>query len=295
MLGRASYGAYRLAAGAVRALPEPIALTAAATGGRLAARLLGNRARVALRHQRRARGVPLSPAEARAALGDAVASYARYWVESFRLPTTPPARMDARFSIDGLDHIRRAMASGTGPILAIPHLGGWDVGGSWLVRQGIALAVVVEALEPPELFDWFVEQRSSQGLEVIPLGPGAASRVLKVLGQARPVALLCDRDLDGRGVEVEFFGERTTLPAGPAMLALRSGAPILPTAVYFKGRGHHAVVRPALPATRRGRLSEDVARLTQDLAGSLEELIAEAPEQWHLFQPNWPSDRLQGS
>ena len=116
--------------------------------------------------------------------------------------------------------------------------------------------------------------------------------MLQALRQNEVVCLLCDRDLDRSGVEVEFFGERTTLPAGPATLALRTGAPILPVGVYFTERtnGHHAVVRPPLSLERRGGLREDVSRITQQLAHELEFLIRRAPEQWHLFQPNWPSD-----
>jgi KDO2-lipid IV(A) lauroyltransferase len=116
--------------------------------------------------------------------------------------------------------------------------------------------------------------------------------VLKALRDNEVVCLLCDRDLDRTGVEVEFFGERTTLPPGPAMLSLRTGAPILPTAVYFTPRynGHHAIVRPPVPTQRLGGLREDVGRVTQLLARELEFLIRRAPEQWHLFQPNWPSD-----
>jgi len=102
--------------------------------------------------------------------------------------------------------------------------------------------------------------------------------------------LLADRDIVGGGVEVEFFGERTTLPSGPVTLALRSGAPLIPAAVLFRGAGHHAVVRPPMDLTRQGRFRDDVARLTQDLAHELEDLIRLAPDQWHLQQPNWPSD-----
>ena len=93
-------------------------------------------------------------------------------------------------------------------------------------------------------------------------------------------------------MEVEFFGERTTLPGGPATLALRTGATLLPAAVYFRsGRDHLGVVRPPVPVQRSGRLREDIARITQALAQELEILIRAAPEQWHLLQPNWPSDR----
>jgi len=116
--------------------------------------------------------------------------------------------------------------------------------------------------------------------------------VLGALRANHMVCLLCDRDIGGGGIEADFFGERTALPAGPVTLALRARSVVLPTAVYFDGKGHHAVVRPPLPTDRRGTIREDVARITQDLARAHEKLIARAPEQWHLFQPNWPSDRL---
>jgi len=108
----------------------------------------------------------------------------------------------------------------------------------------------------------------------------------------RIVCLLSDRDLTGDGVEVEFFGERTTLPAGPATLAIRTGAALLPVAVYFgPGRGHKGVVHAPIETSRAGGLRDDIARITQCLAQEFEILIREAPEQWHLLQPNWPSDR----
>jgi KDO2-lipid IV(A) lauroyltransferase len=108
----------------------------------------------------------------------------------------------------------------------------------------------------------------------------------------QPVCLLADRDLSGDGVEVEFFGEMTTLPAGPATLALRTGAPLVPAGIYFRPRGgHYAKIGPPVPVERSGRLRQDIARITQELARRFEDLIRDAPEQWHLMQPNWPSDR----
>jgi KDO2-lipid IV(A) lauroyltransferase len=151
--------------------------------------------------------------------------------------------------------------------------------------------VVVEPLEPADMFDWFAEFRRSLGMTIVPLGPDAGTAILKALRANQLVGLLCDRDIAGGGVEVEFFGERTTLPAGPATLALRTGAPLLPTAVYFDTHGRHrGVVRPAIDLTRQGSLREDVSRITQTIAHELEVLIRAAPEQWHVFQPNWPSD-----
>jgi len=150
---------------------------------------------------------------------------------------------------------------------------------------------VVEPVEPPELFEWFAEFRQGLGLTVVPLGPEATAGVLRTLRAGGVVGLLSDRDLGGTGIDVEFFGEHTTLPAGPATLALRTGAPLVPCAVFFDGDGHRGVICPPLDTSRHGSLREDVARITQLLADALAELIRRAPDQWHVFQPNWPSDR----
>jgi phosphatidylinositol dimannoside acyltransferase len=133
---------------------------------------------------------------------------------------------------------------------------------------------------------------------VVPLGSDAAATVMTALRNNHIVCLVSDRDLMGGGPEVDFFGERTTLPGGAATLALRSGAPIVPTGVYFTDRvdGHFAWVRPPIPVERsEGRLRDDVARITQTVAGELETLIRREPFQWHLFQPNWPSDPGYGT
>src|SRR5699024_7270198 len=146
--------------------------------------------------------------------------------------------------------------------------------------------------EPPELADWFTDLRERFGIDIIPLDESAGTRASRVLEERTILCLLCYRDLTGNGIEVEFFGETTTLPAGPATIALRSGVPLIPGAVFTDGVVLRGVVRPPLDTERRGRFREDVTRITRDLASELEHLIRLAPEQWHLFQPNWPSDRL---
>src|SRR4051794_40086580 len=194
-------------------------------------------------------------------------------------------------SCPGWNHIEAGLAAGRGVILALPHLGGWEWAGFWLAEvQRRPVTVVVEALEPPELFAWFAELRQAFGMNIVPLDPGAGTAVIRALKANHVICLLCDRDIGGGGVEVEFFGERTLLPAGPATLALRTGSPLIPTAAYFEGHGHLGVCRPPIPIERQGRLREDVQRITQLVANELEALIRVAPEQWHLLQPNWPSD-----
>jgi KDO2-lipid IV(A) lauroyltransferase len=284
-------GAYRLGSLAARLMPNLVADALPLPIG-IGANLASREKRATIERHLRRVNPALGSNSLRVAVQQAFDSYARYYVESFRLPSLPAKTVDRSFTQDGFHHIVDALALGNGVIFALPHLGGWEWAGRWMTDQGYRLTVVVEALEPPELFEWFAELRESLGMTVVPTGPKAGAAVLHALRENQVVCLLCDRDLDRNGIEVEFFGERTTLPAGPATLALRTGAPILPVGVYFtdKVNGHHAVVRPPLSLDRRGGLRDDVARITQNLAHELEFLIRRAPEQWHLFQPNWPSD-----
>lgn len=220
-------------------------------------------------------------------------SYARYYLESFRLPVLDAQQVAKSFLVEGYDeHLVPALERGNGAILALPHLGGWEWAGRWAADLGNKMTVVVEPLQPPELFDWFVELREKFGMRVIPVGPEAGSAALAALRANEVLCLLCDRDISGGGVVTRFFGESTLLPAGPATLALRTGAALLPTAVYFTDRsdGHLGVIRPPIPCLRTGRLRADVERITGLVARELEFLIERAPEQWHLLQPNWPSD-----
>jgi KDO2-lipid IV(A) lauroyltransferase len=219
-------------------------------------------------------------------------SYMRYYTESFRLPSLSAEHVNRCFTVDGYQHLEQALEKGNGVIFAIPHLGGWEWAGRWMAERGLPMTVIVEPLQPPELFEWFVKLRSDLGMNVVPLGPDAAPTILATLKRNGLVCLLSDRDIQRTGVEVEFFGEKTTLPAGPAMLGIRGNTPVLPVAIYFTDSidGHHAVVRPPVQLEKVGSLRESVAVGTQAVARELEVLIRRAPEQWHMFQPNWPSD-----
>ena len=286
--------AYQAGSLLARALPEPIAQLSGRTVGFWLTVGMAGRRQVVERHLQRLHGRRMGPLELRREVHRTFDSYARYWLESFRLPGMGPADLDAGIVVEGLEHLDAGLAAGNGVIMALPHLGGWDFGGAWLATRGYPVTVVVEPLDPPELFEWFAEFRQRLGLTVVPLGPDAGRTVLRALRRNEVVGLLCDRDIDGTGVAVDFFGERTTLPAGPVTLALRTGAVVLPTAVYFQGDGHRGVIHPPLPLERAGSLRDDVAGGTQQLAGALQAMIAEAPEQWHVLQPNWPSDHPGG-
>ncbi len=158
---------------------------------------------------------------------------------------------------------------------------------------GVRVTAVAEALANRRVLKWFLDLRSSLDIDVVLAdGGGAMRRLLTALREGQLIALVADRDITGTGVEVEFFGERTALPAGPAALALRTGAVLLPVAAYFKeGRGHHIVIGAPLETEATGSRDDQVADLTQQVAATFEDLIRRAPSQWHLVQPNWPSDR----
>jgi len=287
-----AYAGYRAGSAIARRLPDRAILGFSRATGWVARRAMTDRAAMVARHQRRIRP-HLTATEVDAAVGEAFASYVHYWLESFRLPGTPPEVLDAGFTGRGFEHIRAAIDAGRGVVLAMPHLGAWEWAGFWTTAvQHIPVSTVVEAVEPPALATWFTSLRKDLGMEIIPLGPAAGAAAAAALTSNRILTLLCDRDVSGGGVEVEFFGERTALPAGPATIALRSGAALIASTVYFDGMHHEGIANPPIDTSRQGKFRADVARVTQALAAELEDLIRQAPEQWHLMQPNWPSDLL---
>ena len=258
--------------------------------------LMRKKRAIVSRHMRRIQP-QLSERQIRRAVQKSYESYARYYIETFRLPLLNSKQIQSGVSIDGFEHIESGLKLGKGVILALPHLGGWEWSGRWLIQRGHRLNAVVEKLESPRLFEMFLQLRRKYGVQVIPLDDNAGVAVQQALARNEIVALLSDRDIQGTGIEVEFFGERTTIPTGPAFFALRTGAALVPLATYFSKRldGHKTIVRPAVEVKRLATLREDMQRISQDLANELELLIRRDPAQWHLFQPNWPSDSISKS
>jgi lauroyl/myristoyl acyltransferase len=287
---RAAYLGYRAAAEVARVLPPALARPLARSTGRAWRLTQPNRRHQVARNLERI--LPdASPDERHEALQRVFDYYSRYWHELFRLAVEDPAELVADFTVAGMEHLEAASAQGRGVVLALPHLGNWDLAGAWLSGQGYEITVVAEPAEPPELFEWFVETRARLGLRVVPLGPEAGGVLLRELRDNRVVCLLCDRDLTGDGIAVTFFGEKTRIPGGPAMLALRTGAPLLPVGLSFRPHdGHSARILAPVPADRHGRVRDDVTRVTQQLAERFEDLIRATPDQWLMLQPNWPSD-----
>ncbi|MCP1387192.1 phosphatidylinositol mannoside acyltransferase [Corynebacterium sp. TA-R-1] len=225
---------------------------------------------------------------------DAVRSYARYWLEAFRLPRIAGDEATLqRYAegVEGLEHLDTAVAKGKGVVLTLPHSGNWDFAGLFLVRNYGSFATVAERLKPEALFDAFVEYREALGFEVLALTGGEQppyERLREVLEGGGIVCLMGERDLGGRGVPVTFFSEETTFPVGPSKLAIDTGAELLAVHSWYtdgpEGPGWGLSVSPSIEVTELGATAQRVADV---FAAN----IAAHPEDWHMLQPMWPADR----
>ena len=227
-------------------------------------------------------------------------SYARYWYEVFRMPVMDPDEVVARHDFPGLERLQKVLAEGKGAILALTHSGNWDAAGLWLTRQGVPFTTVAERLEPADLFRQFVEFRESLGMEVLPTGgkpvPGERP-VLDVLEErvraGRCLCLLADRDMSKAGIAVRFGPGVTSMPAGPALLAVRTGCAILPTPLWYPddgSRGWCGEIQEPLPVPTQGTEQERVAVLTQRLADVFAANVQAHPEDWHMLARFWRDD-----
>ena len=286
-----TYLAYRAGAGIFGALPEPIVRHLGRWAGRLCWLWARERKAMAIRHM----GRVLGRGDARAveqAAREVFSAYGRYWAETLWFRPRRAEAVRSRVTLTGLEHVRAAQETGRPIVAALPHVGNWELAGTLAEDAQVQITAVAEALANRRLARWFTGMRAQLGIRVVLAEGLSTMRALRNdMMAGRVIALVADRDIGGRGVEVEFFGERTTLPAGPAVLAIRNGAVLLPVVSYFKrGAGHRVVV--LAPIEDPGAEDPDrMADITQQLAHRYEDMIREAPTQWHLVQPNWPSDR----
>ena len=238
-----------------------------------------------------ARVLAVPPSEVPASLIRAsLASYARYWREAFRLPAMDHAALAARLheAVTGRERVAAALAAGRGAVLALPHSGNWDMAGVWLAQTHGGFTTVAERLRPESLYRRFVAYRESLGFEVLPLSGGKQPpfEVLRErLAGNRLVCLMAERDLTRSGVPVDFFGETTRMPAGPAKLAIETGAALLPVHLWFTADGWGFQIYPELDCS-----TADVPAITQAIADRFAEGIAAHPADWHMMQPQWLAD-----
>lgn len=277
---------------AVRLLPEPLAAAAfrAVADDSWRRRSAGVRR---LEHNlARVTGADPSAPAIRRLSRDAMRSYARYWMEAFRLPAMDAAAIDARVRIDGWHLVADAVRE-RGAVVALPHMGNWDLAGAWAATQGVPVTAVAERLEPAVVYDRFVAFRESIGIEVLGLGDtGLVDALVDRATRHRLVALVADRDLGRGGVEVDFCGAPARMPVGPATVALRAGVPLLPVTLWYEDRlaiqVHDPVVVPDAAGER-----ERAEAMTRAVAEVFAAAVREHPRDWHMLQRFWLDDRAR--
>ena len=282
----------------VRALPLPVARALFNAAADRVARVNGPGTQRLRGNLRRVVGPDMPEAELDALVRAGLRSYARYWMEAFRLPS-----LSRQQFLDGFHNwheadLAAAMAAGRGAILALPHVANWDAAAAWAVAKGWPLISVAERLKPERVFERFVAFRERLGMEIVPLTGGRRPPLDVLADKARQgyaVALLADRDLSARGVEVRFFGGRTRMPPGPALLALQTGAPLFAAGLWYSAdRVECALERVPLPDAGEGPLDARIRLVTQRLADAFAATIAAHPQDWHMLQKLWLDQPVRG-
>jgi KDO2-lipid IV(A) lauroyltransferase len=275
----------------VRLLPEPAARALFARmaaeiyrrNGRSVQRLRGNLARVC----------PDLDEDGLEQLTRAgVSSYLRYWCESFRLPSWPMHDVVRRTRLVDEHRLRDAYASGNGVVVALPHMANWDWAGAWACATGIPLSTVAERLRPERLYDEFVSYRSSLGMEILAAGdPATFGRLVNTVQAGGFVCLLADRDLSRSGVEVRLCDHRAKVPRGPAALALRTGATLIPATLAYVGDDMEITFHTEVPH----HAGEDgIATMMQSVADAFTASFRAHPEDWHMMQRVFLEDSASG-
>jgi lauroyl/myristoyl acyltransferase len=233
----------------------------------------------------------LTPEQLRELSRRGMRSYLRYWCEAFRLPTMGPDEINRKFDLQRKELMDAAVAGGTGAVMVVNHGGNWDLAGAWGCLRYGGLTTVAERLKPEGLFDQFVAYRESVGMNVVPLGDAdVIRRLARALKDGQIVPLLGDRDISRNGVIVDFFGEPASLPAGPAVLGMLTGAPVMPVTLWYDGPLATGFIHDAIPVPTHGTRTEKVQVMTQQIAQAHERSLRDHSVDWHMMQPVWLAD-----
>jgi lauroyl/myristoyl acyltransferase len=224
-------------------------------------------------------------------------SYGRYWCEVFRLPRWSTQEIEDRLVTHDLDRLHEYVDRGRGVVAVMAHIGNWDHLAAWSIVHGLRVTTVVERLQPEDLFRRFLAFREGMGLEVVPnVGDDRLGDKLQAqLRSGGLVALVADRDLASSGVEVDFLGGRARMPPGPAILARRTGAVVMPVWSYYDERRTHLEVGVELVAPEGLSVRDSVQHVTQQFADGLGAVVRRHPEDWHMMQPVWLEDLPEGT
>jgi len=270
---------------AVRALPENAAYSLFDRGARWLVKRDGKSVQRLRKNLLRVTS-DLSDTQMKELLQEAMASYMRYWCDTFRFPNWDTERINSTVTVTREELLLNGIKSGRGVIVALPHAGNWDHAGAYFCLKGIHLVTVAERLKPERLFNEFLRYRQAMGMEVLALDSHSMTTLAQRLREGHLIALVADRDLSKSGIDVQFFGKPARMPAGPAVLALKTGAILLTAFVNYTRDGIHITFDEiSMPET--GTQEEKVSVLVQKSANNFEQGISQHPEDWHMLQRIW--------
>jgi KDO2-lipid IV(A) lauroyltransferase len=279
---------YALGWSAICRLPESWAAEAFRFVADIAWRRQGPGIRVLEGNLRRVLGPAATGKELRAASRASMRSYARYWLEIFRLPVMPAERLvDGMVETGSVEEMLANLAAGRGVVVPLPHMGNWDQAGAWVIGRGAgSFTTVMERLEPESVYERFVAFREGLGMEVLPASGGSSpfGVLAQRLRAGKLVALPCDRDVTGGGIEVDFFGERALMMGGPAALCVQTGAALMPATLWFDEDRWGVRIHEEIPVPEVGDRWQKAAAMTQEIARVFEQGIREHPADWHMLQ-----------
>jgi KDO2-lipid IV(A) lauroyltransferase len=236
----------------------------------------------------------LSEAELQLLLGQAMSSYLRYWCDTFRIQDWSTSQIQSSVTLTRGELLLDPMRDGRGVVIALPHSGNWDHAGAYFCSLGIPLVTVAERLKPEALFQRFLRYRQAMGFEVLSIDSRSFATLIKRAREKRLIALVADRDLSASGVDVNFFGFPARMPAGPALLAIKTGIPLVVAHVSYTQSGIH-IEFTSVDVSEDGSESERVAKMTQRMASLFEKGIAAHPQDWHMLQRIWTDGNFKES
>jgi KDO2-lipid IV(A) lauroyltransferase len=215
-------------------------------------------------------------------------SGARNYYETLRVPHLSTRQLEERLTMSGWEHLDAALQAGRGAILVSAHLSGVVLGSQIITARGYPVVSIMEPVRPPALFALLARARAHGGIRLLPLSGDSTRELLAALRRNEVVALVADRDIGHSCVDVPFFGRPARVPAGPALLSLRTGAPLLVGATAHQGQGRYCgVIEPPLAIQHAGNLHTDLVALTRRMVERFEYHIGRNPAEWTVFQPIW--------
>lgn len=214
-------------------------------------------------------------------------SYLRYWFDTFRLNKWSKERIISTTEVIRENLVRDPISAKRGCIIALPHAGNWDHAAAYFCSTGINLTAVVEKLKPEAIFKKFLDYRQSIGIEPISHKEKTIPLLTQRLNEGKLIALVADRDMSRNGIEVDFLGAVAKMPAGPAILAITTGAPLITAYIRYTDKGIKLIFDKTVEIPDSGSEDEKVRVLTQSMADNFAKHIKESPVDWHMLQRIW--------